>query len=51
MQPDPHAIFEMTRSGLNRIQQALSIYDADLKLAVSNRRFQEMFGLYGYYAS
>jgi len=45
MSLDPHAIFDMTRSGLNRIQQALSIYDADLKLAVSNRRFQEMFGL------
>ncbi len=45
MSHDPHAIFDMTRSGLNRIQQGLSIYDADLKLAVSNRRFQEMFGL------
>ncbi|WP_224816292.1 PAS-domain containing protein [Hasllibacter sp. MH4015] len=34
-----------TRAGLNLIQQALSIYDADLRLAVSNRPFQEMFGL------
>ena len=34
-----------TRAGLNLIQQALSIYDADLRLAVCNRRFQEMFGL------
>lgn len=34
-----------TRAGLNLIQQALSIYDADLKLAVCNRPFQEMFGL------
>ena len=42
---DPEALFDMTRSGLNRIQQALSIYDRDLKLAISNRRFQEMFGL------
>lgn len=38
-------ISRMTRSGLNRIQQALSIYDADLNLVVSNRRFQEMFSL------
>ncbi|MCP5086802.1 MAG: response regulator [Rhodobacteraceae bacterium] len=37
--------FEMMRSGLNLIQQALSIYDSDLKLAVCNRRFQEMFNL------
>ena len=36
---------EMMRSGLNLIQQALSIYDENLTLAVSNRRFQEMFGL------
>ncbi len=35
----------MMRSGLNLIQQALSIYDSDLKLAVSNSRFQEMFAL------
>jgi signal transduction histidine kinase len=34
-----------TRAGLNLIQQALSIYDADLRLAVSNRPFKEMFGL------
>lgn len=36
---------EMMRSGLNLIQQALSIYDQDLRLTVSNRRFQEMFSL------
>lgn len=35
----------MTRAGLNLIQQAISIYDSDLKLAVSNQRFQEMFDL------
>ena len=35
----------MTMAGLNLIQQALSIYDSDLKLAVCNRRFQEMFSL------
>ena len=34
-----------TRAGLNLIQQALSIYDADLRLAVCNRPFQTMFGL------
>lgn len=37
--------FEMMHAGLNLIQQALSIYDADLRLAVANSRFQEMFGL------
>jgi len=36
---------EMMRSGLNLIQQALSIYDHNLRLTVSNRRFQEMFNL------
>lgn len=35
----------MTQSGLNLIKQAISIYDADLKLVVSNRRFQDMFDL------
>jgi len=34
----------MTAAGLNLIQQALSIYDNDLRLAVCNRRFVEMFG-------
>ncbi len=33
------------RSGLNLIQQALSIYDSNLHLTVSNRRFQELFNL------
>ena len=36
---------QMTTAGLNLIQQALSIYDQDLLLAVCNRRFQEMFDL------
>ncbi len=36
---------KMTQAGLNLIQQALSIYDKDLNLAVCNRRFQEMFDL------
>lgn len=40
-----HEIASMTRSGLNLIEQALSIYDSDLKLAVANRRFQAMFNL------
>ncbi len=35
----------LTQSGLNLIQQGLSIYDSDLKLAVCNSRFREMFGL------
>jgi signal transduction histidine kinase len=36
---------KMTTAGLNLIQQALSIYDSDLKLVVSNNRFREMFSL------
>jgi signal transduction histidine kinase len=32
-------------AGLNLIQQALSIYDRDLRLAACNRAFREMFGL------
>jgi signal transduction histidine kinase len=40
-----HEIAQMTQSGLNLIKQAISIYDADLNLVVSNRRFQEMFYL------
>lgn len=36
---------KLTQAGLNLIQQALSIYDRDLRLAVCNRRFQEMFDL------
>ncbi|MGB8624489.1 MAG: PAS-domain containing protein, partial [Paracoccaceae bacterium] len=35
----------MTEAGLNLIQQALSIYDGDLRLAVCNRMFREMFDL------
>jgi PAS domain S-box-containing protein len=40
-----HEIAEMTRSGLNLIKQAISIYDQDLKLTVANRRFKSMFSL------
>ncbi|SLN43687.1 Blue-light-activated protein [Pseudoruegeria aquimaris] len=35
----------MTLAGLNLIQQAISIYDAELRLAVWNDRFKEMFDL------
>ena len=35
----------MTIAGLNLIQQALSIYDSDLKLVVANARFREMFSI------
>lgn len=35
----------MTRSGLNLIKQAISIYDQDLTLLVANRRFKNMFSL------
>lgn len=35
----------MTTAGLNLIGQALSIYDNQLRLVLSNRRFQEMFDL------
>ncbi len=38
-------IATLTQAGLNLIQQALSIYDRDLRLVVVNRRFQEMFEL------
>lgn len=42
-QHDSHA--ELTRSGLNLIAQAISIFDADLRLAVANSRYQQMFDL------
>jgi len=35
----------MTMAGLNLIQQALSIYDSDLRLVVCNRPFRDMFDL------
>ena len=35
----------LTIAGLNLIGQALSIYDSELRLAVSNQRFREMFYL------
>ena len=36
---------KLTQAGLNLIQQALSIFDSDLRLAVSNRAYQQMFAL------
>lgn len=36
---------DFTRSGLNLIGQALSIFDADLRLAVSNHQYKAMFDL------
>lgn len=35
----------LTRTGLDLISQALSIFDSDLRLAVCNRRYREMFAL------
>lgn len=37
-----------TTAGLNLIAQALSIYDRDLRLVVSNRPFKDMFDLPGH---
>lgn len=45
MAPHHDTQIAMTAAGLNLIQQALSIYDSDLRLAVYNRRFAEMFSL------
>jgi len=36
---------KLTQAGLNLIQQALSIFDSGLRLAVSNRQYQVMFDL------
>lgn len=35
----------MTMAGLNLIQQALTIYDSDLRLVISNAPFRSIFGL------
>lgn len=45
MAPNARTTQTMTTAGLNLIQQALSIYDSDLRLSVANTKFQEMFGL------
>ena len=39
------SISALTQAGLNLIQQALSIFDSDLKLVLSNRPMQSMFDL------
>ncbi len=38
-------INSLTKTGLNLIQQALSIFDSELNLAVCNQRYQDMFDL------
>jgi signal transduction histidine kinase len=43
MAEEDHA--RLTRAGLNLIQQALSIFDSELQLAVCNRQYQLMFNL------
>lgn len=45
MAPNARVTQAMTTAGLNLIQQALTIYDSDLKLAVLNQRFRDMFDL------
>ena len=45
MTPARATTARLTQAGLNLIGQALSIYDADLRLAVCNRRFATMFDL------
>ncbi|MFK7754210.1 MAG: PAS-domain containing protein [Sedimentitalea sp.] len=45
MDPNDLKTKALTTAGLNLIAQALSIYDPDLRLAVCNRPFREMFDL------
>ncbi len=45
MQHSDVQIKELTAAGLNLIAQALTIYDNDLRLAVCNAPFQQMFDL------
>jgi signal transduction histidine kinase len=45
MAPTSTTTENLTRAGLNLIQQALSIYDSDLRCVRVNRPFREMFGL------
>ena len=45
MSQDSQHSAAMMMAGLNLIPQALSIYDSDLRLVVSNRVFREMFDL------
>lgn len=39
------ATAKLTQAGLNLIQQALSIFDSELRLSVANRQYQRMFDL------
>ncbi len=41
----PNVQSKMLQAGLNLIQQALSIFDSDLRLVVCNRKYQQMFNL------
>lgn len=43
--PAPNAQERMLQAGLNLIQQALSIFDSNLRLVVCNRKYQQMFDL------
>ena len=45
MPPKTGTTQAMTIAGLNLIQQAITIYDSDLKLVLCNERFREMFQL------
>ncbi|WP_372887293.1 PAS-domain containing protein [Shimia sp.] len=45
MEPNSATARAMTTAGLNLIQQALSIYDSDLRLVVANTRFRELFSI------
>lgn len=45
LSPTEDGTAKLMRAGLNLIQQALSIYDSDLRLVSCNARFQEVFGL------
>lgn len=45
MAPTKATTENLTRAGLNLIQQALSIYDSDLRCVRVNRPFKEMFDL------
>ncbi|NRP45220.1 Sensor kinase CckA [Aliiroseovarius sp. xm-v-225] len=43
--PNSKEATALTQAGLNLIQQALSIYDRELRLVIGNRQFQDMFDL------
>jgi len=45
MEPISASRQAMINAGLNLIQQALTIYDSDLKLVLANHRFRDMFRL------